>query len=586
MRSNSVTINPSILITKLLILASLVIFASSAYAATLSVSPGTGVYTAGQTFTARIVVNTSGESINAADGTLTFNPKEITVLSVTKGPIFNLWTAEPAYSNTNGTITFSGGSPTGYTGGAGTVLSITFRAAAAGNPKISFSKGSVLAADGRGTNVLTTMNGGAFTITAADVVPDAEVIEYIAPANTPSAPNIVSSTHPDSTKWYTAKTAKLSWNLPEGVIGVRTLLDKNSGSIPTKVYETPIRDITLEDLDEGVSYFHIQFRNAEGWGRVSHYRLAIDTAKPNTFEISLPENADLSSPVQTLQFKTDDATSKVKRFLVQLDGKDPYEFIDGEEKGMHTLQSLQPGHHTVIVEAFDEAGNSLISTFSFSILAFDKPQFTEYPSEINEEVIPVIKGITRPNSKVKIMITQIGLGVSSEAATKEYEVTSNAGGEFILIPDGRFTIGVYELTAVAIDQHGAQSEVSEAIRIAVQQPGYIQIGSLVVSILSVIIPLFAMCALLFIGAWLLFFKLKVLKRGVNRETKEALAMLTSEFKNLHDELGKQKLLLESARKTKKLTKSESDLIQILSQALSASQKRVEKEIGDVEDLVD
>ncbi|MEZ4200072.1 MAG: hypothetical protein R3B69_00480 [Candidatus Paceibacterota bacterium] len=36
-------------------------------AATLSLSPGTGVYTAGGTFTARVVVNTAGESVNAAE---------------------------------------------------------------------------------------------------------------------------------------------------------------------------------------------------------------------------------------------------------------------------------------------------------------------------------------------------------------------------------------------------------------------------------------------------------------------------------------------------------------------------------------
>jgi len=39
-----------------------------------------------------------------------------------------------------------------------------------------------------------------------------------------------------------------------------------------------------------------------------------------------------------------------------------------------------------LVEAYDEAGNNIVDTLSFAILAFDKPQFTEYPSEINDEV--------------------------------------------------------------------------------------------------------------------------------------------------------------------------------------------------------
>ena len=565
---------------KLVIIGLLLFCGVTVHAATLSLTPGTGVYTAGSTFTARVVVNTSGDPINAADGTLSFNPKEITVVGVSKGSIFTLWTAEPSYSNANGTITFSGGSPTGYTGSNGTVISVTFKVNSAGSPRVNFSDGSVLAADGKGTNVLTAMNGGAYTISAADVVPEPETIEYIAPANTPSAPIIESSTHPDSTAWYTQKTASLRWKLPEGVTAVRTLLDEHSGSIPTKVYDTPINEITIDDLEEGVSYFHIQFKNAEGWGKVAHYRLAVDTQKPTAFEIALPEQADLSNPIQTLLLKTEDATSKVKRFLVQLDGKDPYEFIDETGSSTLTLPSLEPGHHTAIIEAFDEAGNSIISTFSFSILAFDKPQFTEYPSEINEQVIPVIKGITRPNAKVRVTLAPVG------AAAKYYEVMSGANGEFVFSPEARLPLGVYELTAVAIDQYGAQSDVSDTIRIAVQQPGFIQLGGLLVSVLSVIVPLAALCALLFLLGTYLLARMRSLKRGVSREAQEATAMLASEFSKLQKELAAQKAQLEGARKTKKLTKAESTLFETLAQALQASQKRVEKEIGDVEDLVD
>ncbi len=560
--------------------------ASSTYAATLSLTPGTGVYTAGATFTARVVVNTGSDSINAADGTLSFNPKELTVTGVSKGAIFNLWTAEPSYSNTSGTVTFSGGSPTGYKGSGGTVISITFKANAAGSPRVSFSKGSVLAADGRGTNVLTTMNGGSYTIAAAGSTPEPEEIEYIAPANTPAAPSVRSSTHPDSAKWYTEKNAQLSWDVPSGVTGVRTLLDESPSSVPTKVYDTPIDSITLSDLEEGVSYFHIQFRNGDGWGKVTHYRLAVDTAKPAKFDIALQEGADLSNPSQTLVVQTEDATSKVQRFLIQLDGGEPFEYLDESGSSTIALPALEPGHHTLIIEAFDEANNSIISTFSFGVLAFDKPQFTEYPSEINEQVIPVIKGITRPNAKVKVVLTQTGLGVSSASASREYEVTSTENGEFVFIPDGRLSLGVYELTAVAIDQYGAQSDVSDPVRIAVQQPGYIKLGSFVVSVLSVIIPLLALSALLVFGSWFLLLRLRSLKKGVGRETKEALSMLSAEFEKLQNELLHQKEQLEGARKTKKLTKAEAELIATLSTALEDSKKRVGKEIGDVEDLVD
>jgi hypothetical protein len=78
-------------------------------AATMSVSPNTGVYNTGSTFTVKVVVNTQGKSVNAAEGTVKFNPQELSVVSVDRSSsIFNLWVTEPTFSNSAGTINFSG----------------------------------------------------------------------------------------------------------------------------------------------------------------------------------------------------------------------------------------------------------------------------------------------------------------------------------------------------------------------------------------------------------------------------------------------------------------------------------------------
>jgi len=572
--------HPAILLTKILFVVALLFAAHTSLAATLSVSPGTGVYTAGQTFTARVVVNTAGANVNAAEGVLSFKPGELSVVGVSKGSIFNLWTAEPSFSNSAGTISFSGGTPSGYTGGSGTVISVTFRTKGAGNPRVSFSSGAVLAADGRGTNVLSSMNGGSFTVASAAVIPEPETIEYIAPANTPAAPTITSDTHSDPEAYHAATTAELKWTLPSGVTAVRTLLDEQSGTIPTKVYDDPIASITIDELEEGVQYFHLQFRNADGWGRVTHYRLAVDTGNPSSFDIALVEGTDLSNPEQVLILTAEDETSEVKRFLIQIDAGEPYEFIDTQGVGQITLSSLEPGHHSIIIEAFDEAGNSLINSFSFGILAFDRPQFTEFPVEVSQNVIPVIKGITRPNSEVRLMLTKLGTD------TQEYTLQSNESGEFVYIPESRFTLGVYELSAVAVDQYGAQSEVSETVRIAVQEPGYVRIGSIAVSILSVFVPVLALLALTIFMLWFLWGKLRRLRTGVSREAHEAMSMLQVEFGMLQKLIQTQSATLAASRKNKKLTKAEAELVESLTVAMNESQKKVAKEITDVEDIVD
>jgi hypothetical protein len=549
-------------------------------AATLSVSPATGVYTAGATFSARVIVNTTGQSINAAEGTLTFNPQELTVVAVDRaGSIFNLWVTEPTFSNTAGTISFSGGMPTGYTGASGSIFNVTFRTKSANTARVSLTGGSVLANDGRGTNVLTSMGGGTYTIQAPSTSPTPEVIEYVAPANTPAAPKVSSNSHSNEDFWYATKSASLSWDLPSGITALRTALDKSANSIPTKLYDNPIRNIELNDLPEGVSYFHIQFKNEDGWGRVTHFKIAVDSEKPTSFSISSPESVDLANPIQTLNLKVDDATSGVVRYMVRVDSDEPYEYFDTEETGLITLKALTPGYHTVIIEAFDRAGNSIIQNFSFTTTAFTRPEFTEYPNEINEDVIPVIRGNTRPNAKVEVTVTRIG------AEPTIYNINADEAGVFTLIPEGTFSSGVYELVARATDEFGAISELSNPIRIAVQQPGFIRIGSMIVSVLSVIIPLAAMVVLLIVSGWFLIFFFRRFKRKVSVESNEVATILDKEFTILFKTLAEQRVLLESSRKTKKLTKVEGDVFTTLEKNLMDAQKKVEKEVNDVEKLV-
>jgi Cohesin domain len=550
--------------------------AVAAQAATLSVSPSTGVYSTGSTFTVRVLVNSGGKSINAADGTLTFNPSELSVVSATRsGSIFNLWVTEPTVAG--GSITFSGGLPSGFSGAGGNVITVTFRAKGSGPVKVSFTGGSVLANDGMGTNVLTSMDGGNYTIQAAAPTPAPEqvVVEYVAPANTPGAPAVTSSTHPDQKKWYTAKEAVFNWDLPGGVTAVRTSLDTHSTAIPTKVYDTPMKTLKLSDMPEGVSYFHIQFKNKDGWGKVTNYRLAVDSQKPSEITVSLLDNVDKNNPEQQLKVEVKDLTSFVKRFKVQVDNNEATEMTRDTATGTLKLTGIGPGYHTVIVEAFDEAGNSIIGNTSFNVESFEKPVFTEYPNEINEQVIPVIKGKTRPNATVEIILTKVG------AEPSTFKVTSDKDGLFTFIPEGKFSTGVYEIKARATDAYGAQSLDSDTVRIAVQQSGFIRIGSLLVSFLSVIIPLIGLAGLAVLGSWYMVMYLRRFRKEIKKESTEALDILHREFTSLQAELRRQEALLQDSRKTKKLTKSEADMIEVFDRALQNSQRNVEKEIIDV-----
>ncbi len=545
------------------------------FAATLRLSPDTGVYTVGNTFTANVVMNTQGKPVNAADATLAFNARELAVVSVNRSSsVFNLWTLEPTFSNSAGTISFGGGSPSGYTGGGGNIITITFRALAPGTPKVTFTSGSVLAADGMGTNVLTSMNGGTYTVSAKS---DTPTPEYVPPANTPGAPRVTSATHPDETKWYNKTSATLSWVLPSDTTSVRTLLDQSAGTVPTIVYDEPISERQIDDLPQGTSYFHIQFKNADGWGRVTHYALRVDTESPKAFTIR-EDNPDTSNPNRTLIFDSEDS-SPIRQYKVQLDGGEFIDVTDSEETGTYLLEKLAPGHHTVVVEAFDSAGNSAVATYSLDVSAFSAPVFTEYPERLTTGVVPALRGTTRASSDVVVTIRE------GERTFGVFTVRSSEAGDFTVIPDTDLPIGVYTVTAIATDTHGAQSDVSEPIRIIVEEPGYITIGTFVVRVLSVIIPLIALIIILVFGSWFLWWRLHRWRRAVTKETIEAEEQLTLEFDAIISNLHSKVTQLKELRKSK-ITKAEQALIDEIESDIRGSQVRIKKEITDIEHIVE
>jgi hypothetical protein len=143
---------------------------------------------------------------------------------------------------------------------------------------------------------------------------------------------------------------------------------------------------------------------------------------------------------------------------------------------------------------------------------------------------------------------------------------------------------VYEISAEATDTYGAQSARSDSQRIAVQEPGYVRIAGQFVDAMSVIVPLLLLAVLLVLGMWYLLFVFRRFKGSVRVESVEALDILHREFSNLQVILRNQESTLQSSRKAKKLTKAESEMIEVIDKALQTSQRTVEKEIQDVTQL--
>lgn len=134
--------------------------------AALSLTPAQGTYEEGNEFAVEMLLSSS-DPINAVGATLLYDRAMLEVLDVhTKNSIVSLWVLEPRNDEDIGAITFSGGITTrsGFSG-TGNIVSVLFRARAPGETRVKIIGASVLAHDGRGTDILQRISSGIFLLT-------------------------------------------------------------------------------------------------------------------------------------------------------------------------------------------------------------------------------------------------------------------------------------------------------------------------------------------------------------------------------------------------------------------------------------
>jgi hypothetical protein len=261
-------------------------------------------------------------------------------------------------------------------------LTITFNAKKTGVGKVSVSKGSVLAADGKGTDVYVAGTSASFTVT--DAPPAASVAPDPAPADPnagqdlsgnppPPAPTIISSTNPKPDAWYATSSATFSWIDTVDITAVRTMISDSASTTPTQSLKGVATSTTLTVPHDGVWYFIIQLKNDAGWGAIGSRKVQVDTTPPTAFSVALlaPSGA---GGVAKLSFKTDDAVS----------GIDHYELLIGSttdvsiqpqdaSDGTYPVPPQAGGPAAVTIRAYDKAGNMQEATTQLTLPKVDKP---------------------------------------------------------------------------------------------------------------------------------------------------------------------------------------------------------------------
>ena len=442
-------------------------------AASLFISPGSGTFREGQTFTATVRVNSGGVPINASEGVLKFNPTFLNVESITTdGSIFSQNIQEPSFSNATGTINFVGIilNP-GYNGSSGTLLTIRFRARAAGSTAVTFTSGAVLANDGFGTNVLDGLSGGSYTVVGNQPnPPQPDAGPTPSPEPSTGGPDVTSPTHPNSDRWYTSNDPRFTWILPTGVTGVSWLIHENPAGNPGNQLDGLVDEVSFEDVDDGLNYFHIKFQRGGSFGPITHYAFRVDTEAPLPFSIRrVDDDDDDTNPQPFLTFATSDATSGVQQYRMRIGAGDWFDVPEAPSERPFRMPLQAPGLHQVVVEAIDAAGLSTRAETVISVKSITVPVITDAPEQVGADEDFSVRGTAEPHSSVTVRAWQIGpiagFELNDEPAGTA-QVLADRNGKWSLTMRG-LPVGKYELEAQATDSRGAVSYASDRVTVRV-----------------------------------------------------------------------------------------------------------------------
>lgn len=475
---------------------SLFLFGNEVLAAKFYALPQTGNYGIGASFSVDLKINSEGDGVNAAQVAISFNKDVLNIESVDKtGSVFSFWAEEPVYSNSEGNLTFIGGTINGVSGATLQVLKIKFKSKVAGEGTVSFDDGAITIDDGTGANILTEMTGSNFRISLTGIVPEASpeapgavpqiplpgepipppvLIERSpAPAEgIPGAPAVNVSIYPDPNKWYNTITPFLAtWTLPEDITDVATAINGDPNFKPSKsekLFDAKIFDV----LPEGVLYLHVRFKNKLGWGPAAHYRLAIDTTPPTAFIIESSDGFKTDNPAPIITFETSDGLSGLNYYLIKIGAAEAFESKTGKIK--IPLQS--PGVRKIIVRAVDVAGNAVSTGVEMETLPIESPAIAFAAEKVffGVEGGLIVKGTALPDIDVLLFLDKSIGGLAAQGTAR-----SDMDGNWDFVFDEPLAVGKYDLSAQARDQRGALSlTVKYGKQIKVQTPPIIKLGAI------------------------------------------------------------------------------------------------------------
>jgi hypothetical protein len=558
-------------------------FAKTSEAATLNVSLGNDVYNVGDQFSIHLHIDSEGVSINAAQATLDYPADILEVTGVNKsGSIFVFWLLEPDFS-VPGKISFVGGSTSGYIGKSLQVLTVNFKVKASGVANLSLGDAAVTLADGTGADVIRTTGGARITAQEKTAAPPAEpppsrvlpppvqiVREPVVSKAKPTGPKIEIPLYPDPEKWYnTSANFLVRWDLPADIVAVATEINKIPDFEPTKT-EGLFDNKMFARPDDGIWYLHVRFKNNIGLGPTTHYRVAVDTSPPTSFDVTVLEGATTDNPTPTINFESGDQLSGLSKYLIRVDNGD----LVLTDKTSYTLPLLPPGKHTVRVSAKDNADNLTEEILNLEILPIAAPLITS----VSRDIFIGEGGLNVSGTALPDLTILISLKRTNGEEILKKETQSDADGLWLVKFDESLKKDKYYIEVTAKDKRGALSLPVKSDTITVRERPLLTIRGVEITQLTALVSLIILLLLAFTAGWYarrLTRKQRQRKITIaERDTAALLNLIKKDLDKIMKSYGNGKLDKREMEEVKQVLKK-------VEENLNKMQKYVVPEIGEI-----
>lgn len=310
------------------------------------ISPKSGTFEVGSVFEAQVFLDSKGNSVNAVDLEMNFDPKKVQIVKPSGGKsIFGIWIEPPTYDNKTGKLKMSGVIPEGIVASSGLLASVSFKVIETGESSVRVSdESSVYLNDGSGTEKPLPTSSAYFTL-----------------KNPISGDFFVESiSHPFSDNWYNNNNPRFSWDGSQDAEGYSFLIDSNPATSPSNEILITEKTKSFSDLQDGIWYFHLKEKVDGVWSDTFHKQIKIDTTSPEEFTPNIDKIIGRDTGEYIVSFDTEDDGSGIAYYEIGILSDNRAKnslpvFIQTESP--HFLPLIDGEDVRIIVKAFDNAGN-------------------------------------------------------------------------------------------------------------------------------------------------------------------------------------------------------------------------------------